>query len=165
MKYRVQYCNQQQKTIIEGYRAVRRAIEIELGGMSFYQRGAEAAKDPELREFFAKLAAMEAEHNAELRERYKIDAPDVITGEISLDKVAIYADVEVEDVRDSSALLNVAIRLEERARDYFAEQKATFEEGSNTWRLYAELEAEESEHVDMLITELSRYRSGKPGLL
>ena len=24
---------------------------------------------------------------------------------------------------------------------------------------------QESEHVDMLITELSRYRSGKPGLL
>jgi hypothetical protein len=62
-------------------------------------------------------------------------------------------------------LLELALRLEERARDFFGKHAAELDEGSEEWRLYRELEAEEYDHVAIIATELERFRAGKPGIL
>ena len=142
--------------------AIRHAFEIELGGMSFYQKGAEAVSDAQLKKLFNSLVKMEEEHLSTLCRRYHIKAPP-IDGP-SLAQVAVYAD-EAPPKSDGDSLLRLAIRLEKRARDFFAGRSQRLEEGSPEWRLYRELEAEEQEHVDLLTTELARWQSGKSGLL
>jgi glutamate synthase (NADPH) small chain len=142
--------------------AIRHAFEIEMGGMSFYQKGAEMVSDPHLKDLFSRLVTMEEEHMKTLCKRYHIKAP-VIDGP-SLAQVAVYAD-EKAPSSDGDTLLRLAIRLEKRARDFFAGRSKRLEEGTPEWRLYRELEAEEQEHVDLLTTELARWQSGKGGVL
>ena len=149
----------------EAQDAIRHALEIELGGMAFYKRGAEQASDPELGEFFHKLHEMEAGHNQLLRERYQVETPEPELGKLPIAQVAVYAGYVLSDVTDGEGLLGLAVRLENRARDFFAQQKGRLDPKSDAWRLYAELEAEETEHVALLETELARYKEGKAGLL
>ena len=142
--------------------AIRRAFEIELGGGAFYRRSAAEAADPELRALFGRLASMEDEHLVTLVGRYHIDPPAAADAP-ELPWIAHHAKAELpESGRD---LLLLAIRLEVRARDFFAEQRDGLPTGSPAWKLYQELEAEEQEHVDLLQTELARYAQGQPGLL
>ncbi len=61
--------------------------------------------------------------------------------------------------------LEVAVKLEQRARDFFAERSTSLTRGSAVWRLYRELEAEEHEHVALVETELARRREGLAGML
>ncbi len=146
--------------------AVRQAVEIELGGAAFYAAGAERADDPELAALFARLAAMEAEHLAVLGRRYHAavpdaaDVPDAVTGSTWQ---AVLGAAELPT--DGEALLRLALRLEERARDFFAARAHDLTEGSTEWRLYRELEAEESDHVAIIETELRRWRQGALGVL
>ena len=60
----------------ETQRTIQEALEIELGGMSFYRRGAELTDDPELETLFRNLADMEQEHIAILARRYHVQPPD-----------------------------------------------------------------------------------------
>ena len=48
---------------------------------------------------------------------------------------------------------------------FFEERVSKTAEGSVERELYKELAAEEREHVDLLTTELERWKAGKPGLL
>jgi rubrerythrin len=144
--------------------AIRIAVQIELGGQAFYRKGAQQTDDPALRELFHKLAAMEEEHMRILERRYHIEAPQAEGEGPSVAQVAVYADVELPK-DDGVALLTLAVKLEKRARDFFNEQLDKFERDSGPWLLYRELAAEEQEHVELLDTELRRYRQGKPGLL
>ncbi len=143
--------------------AVRRAFEIELGGMAYYGNGAGRTTDPEVRELFSRLAEMERGHLTTLERRYHAQAP---LGDVELTpaQVAIYAGEE-PPTDDALALLKLAVTLERRARDFFETQRAQFIEGSAEHRLYKELQAEEQEHLDLLSTELRRHIEGKPGLL
>ena len=62
-------------------------------------------------------------------------------------------------------VLEVALSLEMRARDFFAERSQKLPRGSAAWRLCRELEAEEYEHVAMIETEIQRRSEGQRGLL
>jgi glutamate synthase (NADPH/NADH) small chain len=142
--------------------AIRAAFEIELGGMAFYARAARETSDPGLKDLFARFAAMEQQHMATLSARYHVDPPD--PGDFHLDRAAVYAGIPNRpDAPDN--LFQIAIAFEERAARFFAERQAQCPGGSAEEQLYKELAAEEREHVQLLATELNRWRAGKPGLL
>ena len=139
--------------------AIREAFELELGNHALYSRGAAHTSEPELKALFERMAAMEAEHVTTLAERYHVPAP---SPEQVPDPalIAIYAGLEL-DVDDGEGLLELALALELRARDHFARRARELTVGSPEWRLYRELEAEESEHVALIQTELARWRGGR----
>lgn len=141
--------------------AVRQAMEIELGGISFYQRGMQVVADAELAELFARMVAMEREHAKTLARRYHVPLPDLPSPGITETSVAVYSGAE-SPPRDAVTLLQLAIHLENRARTFFLDQGRRFATGSHEWRLYRELEAEEREHADVLRTTLVRLKANKP---
>ena len=146
-----------------GLAAIRAAFEIELGGHAFYQRAANDAKDPVLRELFGRLAAMEKEHMQTLSKRYHVDLPQAAK-DFEIDRAAIFAGVERKP-EDPANLFRIAIAFEERAAKFFSEQGTQAPQGSVETDLYKELAAEEREHVALLTTEYARWKSGKAGLL
>jgi homotetrameric NADPH-dependent glutamate synthase len=143
--------------------AVRRAMEIELGGLGFYERGSRHADDPEVVDLFANLAAMEREHMETLVRRYHVEPLESAPPGVDSAHVAVYAGAAPP--KDSEGLLRLAVELERRAQRYFLERGRNFEEGSAEWKLYRELEGEEREHTDLLQTALIRYLSAKPVLI
>jgi homotetrameric NADPH-dependent glutamate synthase len=143
--------------------AIRIAFEIELGGMAFYRKASQEAKDPGLRELFGKFAEMEKEHMATLSRRYHTDPPRADEG-FKVDRAAVFAGLENRP-DDPGNLFRIAIGFEQRAVKFFTEKTAQAEEGSPEKQLYKELAAEEREHVDLLTTEYERWTKGKPGLM
>ncbi|MBK7581665.1 MAG: NADPH-dependent glutamate synthase [Myxococcales bacterium] len=144
--------------------AVQQAMEVELGGWAFYERGAQSTSDPELSEMFGRLALMEREHLELLASRYHIAAPGLGSTEVGAQITALFADANAAP-KTAIELLEVALGLEQRAKLFFSERTARLARGSTVWRMYRELEAEEHEHVALIETELRRRQSGKPGLL
>jgi glutamate synthase (NADPH/NADH) small chain len=142
---------------------VRTAFEIELGGLAFYARAAEEAKEAELRELFGKLAAMEREHMATLSRRYHVNPPEPGQG-FRTERAAVYAKVESHP-EDPANLFRIAMGFERRAVEFFEARVGQTAAGSPERALYEELAAEEREHVDRLATELARFRAGRPGFL
>ena len=140
---------------------VRRAFEIELGGRAFYQRAAADSDDPALRDLFGRFALMEGAHMEALARRYHVDVP-APSPAFRIELAAIFAGVESRPL-DSAHLFRIAIGLEERAADFFAEHAATTTPGSAEQRLYLELAAEEREHADLLGAEFTRWCAGAPG--
>jgi rubrerythrin len=139
------------------------AFEIELGGQAFYTNAARETKEPLLQELFAKFAGMEAEHMATLSRRYHL-APPVPSTEFKTARAAIYAGIENRP-EDPANLFRIAIAFEKRAVEFFTSRGAATAQGSVERELYRELAAEEQEHVDLLTTELERFKAGKPGLM
>ncbi|HUJ27915.1 MAG TPA: NADPH-dependent glutamate synthase [Myxococcales bacterium] len=135
--------------------AVRTAFEIELGGMAFYWRAARETADPVMRELFSRLADMERQHMNTLVARYHVEPPAL--NELSPERVALYTGVAFQpDAPDN--LFRIAIAFEERAAEFFQQR-------AGTSLLYQELAAEEREHVQILATEMKRWRSGKAGMI
>ena len=147
----------------EAMEAIRKAFEIELGGRAFYQRAAHDATDPQLRELFARLAAMEDEHMQTLAKRYHADLPKP-AADFQIDRAAIFAGVDREP-EDPANLFRIAIAFEQRAVDFFAGEGEKAPQTSVERELYLELAAEEREHVHMLATEFRRWQTGKAGML
>lgn len=143
--------------------AVRKAFEIELGGLAYYERAARDAADPVLRELFGRLAAMERDHMATLAKRYHADLPPP-AADFQLDRAAIFAGVDRRP-DDPADLFRIAIAFEQRAVDFFSREAAAAPAGSVEHGLYKELAAEEREHVALLATELQRWEAGKAGIL
>ncbi len=142
--------------------AIRTAFEIELGGRAFYQRAAADSDDPALRALFGRFALMEGEHMETLSRRYHIDVPTP-SQSFRVELAAIFADVESRP-QDPANLFCIAIGLEKRAADFFAERSSRSTQGSVEQQLYLELAAEEREHAETLQSEYERWRAGKPGL-
>jgi rubrerythrin len=143
--------------------AIRIAFEIELGGMAFYGRAAAEVQDPVLKELFGKFAAMEKEHMATLSRRYHAEVP-APSEDFKVARAAIYAGIPNKP-EDPANLFRSAIAFEQRAVKFFDDRVSQTAEGSVERQLYKELAAEEREHVDLLTTELERWKKGKPGLL
>ena len=143
--------------------AIRMAFEIELGGQAFYLRAASDTADPELKDLFTRFAAMEEEHMATLSRRYHATVP-APNAEFQVERAAMYAGIPHHPA-DPANLFRIAIAFERRAVEFFETRGAATAEGSVENRLYAELAAEESEHVAILSTELDRWSRGRAGLL
>lgn len=142
---------------------IRKAFEIELGGQAFYRRAAIESEDPVMKDLFGALAAMEHEHMETLARRYHVPVPEVRVS-VGAELAAIFGGVEHRPA-DPSNLFRIAIALENRAADWFAEWATRAPEGSPERQLYRELAAEEREHAQLLSTEYARWQAGKPGLL
>ena len=142
---------------------IRTAFEIELGGRAFYQRAAADTDDPALRDLFSRFALMEGEHMETLSRRYHIDVPTQSPA-FKVELAAIFANIKRRP-QDPNNLFRIAIGLEKRAADFFAERSAQATQGSAEQQLYRELAAEEREHADTLSTEYARWRAGMPGLV
>jgi len=138
---------------------IRMAFEIELGGRSFYQRAAAESEDPALRDLFGRFALMEGEHMETLSRRYHIDPP-APSQSFRIELAAIFADVESRP-QDPANLFRIAIALERRAADFFAERAARPDSGQAERQLYRELAAEEREHADTLSAEYARWRADR----
>jgi rubrerythrin len=142
---------------------VRKAFEIELGGHAFYERAAQDAQDPLLRELFARFAAMEKEHMDTLSKRYHAELP-AAAPDFQLDRAAIFAGVDRKP-EDPANLFRIAIAFEQRAVDFFTNEGDKAPAGSVERDLYKELAAEEREHVALLSTEFRRWQTGRAGIL
>ena len=143
--------------------AIRTAFEIELGGQAFYRRAAVESDDPTLKDLFGRFAAMEEEHMATLARRYHAEVP-APNPEFQVERAALYAGI-AHRPEDPANLFRIAIAFERRAVEFFETRGASVKDGSVEKQLYAELAAEEAEHVALLTTELDRWSRGKPGLL
>ncbi|HRD95173.1 MAG: hypothetical protein JNK55_14495 [Rubrivivax sp.] len=143
--------------------AVRKAFEIEIGGHAFYQRASQESADPVLRELFGRFAAMEKEHMETLSKRYHADLPSEAT-DFQLDRAAIFTGVDRKP-EDPANLFRIAIAFEQRAVAFFTAEGEKAPAGSIERELYAELAAEEREHVALLDTEYARWKAGKAGIL
>jgi rubrerythrin len=143
--------------------AIRMAFEIELGGMAFYTKAAQEAKDPALKTLFGKFAEMEKEHMSTLSRRYHAQVPQPSEG-FKVERAAVYAGIPNRP-EDPANLFRIAIAFEQRAVKFFTERMGKTAEGSVERQLYKELAAEEQEHVALLQTEFERYKAGKPGML
>jgi homotetrameric NADPH-dependent glutamate synthase len=143
--------------------AIRIAFEIELGGQAFYNRAAKETQDPHLKALFQKFAEMEREHMATLSRRYHAEIPAPLDT-FKVDRAAVYAGIPSKP-EDPANLFRIAIAFEQRAVKFFTERMESTPAGSVERQLYKELAAEEREHVDLLTTELERWKAGKPGLL
>ena len=117
-----------------------------------------------LQQLFGKFAEMEKEHMATLSRRYHAEVP-APTQDFKVDRAAVYAGIPNKP-EDPANLFRIAIAFEQRAVKFFEEPRAPqTPAGSVERQLYKELAAEEREHVDLLTTELERWKIGKPGLL
>ncbi len=143
--------------------AVRMAFEIELGGQAFYKRACLEAKDPALKNLFAKFVGMEEEHMATLSRRYHAEVP-APSSDFKVERAAVYADIPNRP-EDPANLFRIAIAFEQRAAKFFTDRGEKTPAGSVERQLYKELAAEEQEHVVLLQTELKRWSAGKPGMM
>ncbi len=153
-------------TAVEGaaaMEAIRRAFEIELGGMAFYAQAAREASEPVMKDLFQRFQGMEREHMSTLSRRYHIDVPPPAQA-FPLERAAVYAGAQSEPA-DPDNLFRLALAFERRAVAYFQERMGSTTDGSPERKLYQELAAEEQEHVALLTTEHERWRAGKRGLL
>ena len=147
----------------ESLEAIRLAFDIELGGLLFYRRAAEEANDPQLKTLFTKMEAMEQEHMATLQRRYHVTVPDN-PGEFQVDLAATLRGLKSRP-DDPANLFRLAIGFEQQAAAFFTERSETAGVDESVRKLYRELAAEEREHAVLLTTELTRWQSGKAGLL
>ena len=143
--------------------AIRTAFEIELGGGAYYRKAAEEATEPALKDLFQRMSEMEDEHLETLQRRYHAVVPPP-SPDFETVRAAIFAGLE-HNPSDPANLLRVAIGFEERAVTFFAGHLEECPEGSVERELYAELAAEEREHVELLTLELERFEAGKGGIL
>ncbi len=143
--------------------AIRRAFEIELGGMAFYSQASREASEPVMKDLFQRFQGMEREHMATLSRRYHVDVPAPAAA-FPLERAAVYAGASSRPA-DPDNLFRLALAFERRAVAYFQERMGATPEGSPERKLYQELAAEEQEHVALLTTEHERWKAGRRGLL
>ena len=140
--------------------AIRKAFEIELGGRDFYVAAAQHTANDALRDTFERLAKMEGEHIATLVRRYHLPPPADADGNLHPGMLQAGGTREPDDPAD---LLGMALELERRAEEFFRERIAGAAPAAA--ELYRELAAEEVEHIDLLISELTALRENRSGLL
>jgi rubrerythrin len=116
-----------------------------------------------LKDLFTRFAGMEKEHMATLSRRYHAQVP-APSAAFKVERAAVYAGIP-NHPEDPANLFRIAIAFEQRAVSFFTERMEKTPAGSVERQLYKELAAEEREHVDLLVTELERWKQGKPGLL
>ncbi len=98
-----------------------------------------------------------------MSKRYHAELPTAAT-DFQLDRAAIFTGVDRKP-EDPANLFRIAIAFEQRAVEFFTREGEAAPVGSVERDLYAELAAEEREHVELLTTEFRRWESGRAGIL
>ncbi len=147
----------------EAIAAVRAAFEIQLGAHAFYEQAAHKATDPILRALFTHFAELEHAQIQTLAKRFHTPPPDD-SEPLDILQAAQFAQVEQHYPNDPVNLLRLAVAFEQRALDQLDEKIGAAQPGSEQHKVLKTLRAEEHAHIALLLTEMQRWQSGKPGL-
>lgn len=140
--------------------AVREAVQFELNAYHFYKMALERMKNPQNRLILEHLYENELEHIHELGEKYHAHLDkEVLDLNPTAEKLLgdeIFSGIVFTDETAVRRIYELAIDMERRTRDHF--RKLAGEQGLAPFEreIYAELAAEEEEHVAMLEGELAQ---------
>jgi rubrerythrin len=128
------------------------AIYREIGARDFYGRIAEAIKNAEGKERFDRLSKDEEGHRVKLEGWYR----KLFDGTFTPDKKELDAaeikGVHVDEKTGAVAALDIAIKAEMKAEEFYAAQAASVE-NAELKKLLAQLSAEEHGHYELLLAE------------
>jgi rubrerythrin len=139
---------------------LKSALLLELRGKSFYEKAATSAKDPEVKDFFVKLAEDEVSHVQILSDQYKSVKEDgkftALDRESFNDSVATTVLSETLKQRIAgagfeSAAISAAMGMEERAIKLYS-QRAGEASDPEEKALYEWLAEWETQHLESLAT-------------
>lgn len=139
--------------------ALMKAMEIELNGITLYRRTANYTEDEQARKVFDFLAKEEIKHYKALRKIYEsMLEGKVVSFEIE-HETPPFAKIFSEEFKQKLegknyefSAISTGLLLEKNSIDFYREQKDKSTQ-PNLKDLYAELEAWESEHYEMLLKE------------
>lgn len=142
--------------------AVRAAFEIQLGAHAFYTQAAQTAADPIQRAMFHHFAELEHTQMQTLAKRFHMTPPDDSVP-IDMTQAAQFAHVHGQP-DDPVNLLRLAVAFEQTALDSLDGKLAKATPDTEEHQVLKTLRAEEQAHISLLLTELERWQSGKPGM-
>ncbi len=137
---------------------LKSALLLELRGKSFYEKAADNAEDPAVKEFFAKLAEDELSHVQILSEQYKSYKKDGkfvrSARESSNESIAnaVLTDALKQRIAGAgfeSAAISAAMGMEERAINLYS-QRANEASDPEEKALYGWLAEWETQHLEFL---------------
>jgi rubrerythrin len=155
--------------VLQGYQGaqpeqveiVREAVQYELEMYHFYRLATEHTTNSQLRGVLEELYQKEQDHLAELEQKYHVHLePEVLTPAESTERLMslwIFQGIDFTDPGEHVlAVYDKAIAMERRTRDHFKRRAESLPPGPQK-DIYAELAAEEEEHVSILETEREHF--------
>jgi hypothetical protein len=155
--------------VLQGYQGaqpdqveiVREAVQYELEMYHFYRLATEHTTNAQLRGVLEELYQKEQDHLAELEQKYHVHLePEVRAPAESMERLMslwIFQGIDFSNPEEHVLVVyDKAIAMERRTRDHFKRRAESFPPGPQK-DIYAELAAEEEEHVSILETEREHF--------
>jgi rubrerythrin len=141
------------------FRAIRDAVQFELNSFHFYKLARDRARTPEQRATLERLYEAELDHLHELEEKYHAHLDRSVV-ELSADENKLlenwlFKGIRVPEDAGVHDLYQIALEMEQRTRDHFRGLARSLPPGLEK-DLCEELAAEEDEHVELLLGEMSQ---------
>jgi rubrerythrin len=144
------------------FQAIRDAIQFELNSFHFYKLARDRARTPDQRAVLERLYEAELDHLHELEEKYHAHLDRSVV-ELSADENKLleswlFKGIRVAEDAAIKDLYQIALEMEQRTRDHFRNLARSLPAGLEK-ELCEELAAEEDEHVELLLGEISQLQS------
>jgi rubrerythrin len=141
------------------FQAIRDAVQFELNSFHFYKLARDRAHTPEQRATLERLYEAELDHLHELEEKYHAHLDRSVV-ELSADESKLleswlFKGIRVSEDAAIRDLYQIALEMEQRTRDHFRTLARNLPAGLEK-ELCEELAAEEDEHVELLLGEMSQ---------
>ena len=143
------------------FQAIREAVQFELDAFHFYKLARDKAQDPAQRAVLERMFEAELDHLHELEEKYHAhldrEVVELSDNEDQLLANWLFQGIRFNEDTGIADLYKAAIEMEIRTRDHFRKLAGELPAGLER-DLYAELAAEEEEHVALLTGELEQIQ-------
>jgi rubrerythrin len=141
------------------FQAIRDAVQFELNSFHFYKLARDRARTPDQRATLERLYEAELDHLHELEEKYHAHLDRSVV-ELSADESKLlenwlFKGIHVAEDAAIKDLYQIALEMEQRTRDHFRGLARNLPAGLEK-ELCEELAAEEDEHVELLLGEISQ---------
>jgi rubrerythrin len=141
------------------FQAIRDAVQFELNSFHFYKLARDRARTPDQRATLERLYEAELDHLHELEEKYHAHLDRSVV-ELSADESKLlenwlFKGIQVAEDAAIKDLYQIALEMEQRTRDHFRGLARNLPAGLEK-ELCEELAAEEDEHVELLLGEISQ---------
>ena len=141
------------------FQAIRDAVQFELNSFHFYKLARDRARTPEQRATLERLYEAELDHLHELEEKYHAHLDRSVV-ELSADESKLlenwlFKGIRVSEDAEVRDLYQIALEMEQRTRDHFRGLARSLPAGLEK-ELCEELAAEEDEHVELILGEMSQ---------